>query len=48
VTKKKQRKLPQATKAAPVALAEANREMFGDDVEELIALGILPDDLGDK
>jgi flavoprotein len=48
VSKKKQRKPLQATKADHAALAEANREMFGDDVEELISLGILPDDLGDK
>jgi len=33
---------------AEALVSDANREMFGDDVADLIDLGILPDDIGDK
>jgi hypothetical protein len=45
---KKRKRSPQTAKIDCAATADANREMFGDDVEELIDLGILPGDIGDQ
>lgn len=46
--KRKQQPHPKPSTPIDPRLDDALREMYGDEVEELVALGILPEDLGDQ